>query len=373
VSTNRGRLAVVALLAGAVAPAAQGIDPGGWRQASPDYTLRFPEDHASHPDYRIEWWYYTGNVVAAEGRRFGYQVTFFRVGVDRTPANPSRWTVRDLFMAHLAVTDIEGGRHLVAERLNRAGVGWAGAGTETLDVWNDGWRTRLDGDAHVLSAAADDGSFGVELRLEPARGPVLHGERGYSGKGSQPGNASHYYSFTRMATSGHLIVDGARVPVEGLSWMDHEFGTSFLEPSQQGWDWFSLQLDDGTDVMVFVLRERDGQPHPQSSGTVVLPGSGTRGLVADDFTLSPGRVWVSPSSGGRYPVEWRVEIPSAGLQLDVRASLDAQELRTAESTGVTYWEGAVDVTGTREGRPVQGRGYLEMTGYGGAPISEVLR
>ena len=352
---------------------AQERDADGWRQASPDYTLSFPLDHASHPDYKIEWWYYTGNLDADDGRRFGFQVTFFRVGVDRAPANPSRWAVRDLHMAHLAVTDLATGRHLVAERLNRSGVGWAGASPERLEVWNDGWRVDLDGERHRLRVVDREAGFGVELDLTPRKRPVRHGRAGFSQKGSVTGNASHYYSLTRLATTGRVMVDGTPVTVTGESWMDHEFGSTFLEPAQQGWDWFSVQLSDGTDLMVYVLRRDDGTVDPRSSGSLITAAGEVTHLAAADFRLTPGRTWTSSTSGARYPVMWRVEIPGAGFELDVRAALDDQELHTDESTGVTYWEGAVTVTGSRGSRPVEGHGYLEMTGYAGVPMSEVLR
>ena len=361
----------LALLAGLDVPGA--AQDSEWRRAAPDRGLALPADHASHPDYRIEWWYYTGNVAADDGRRYGYQLTFFRVGVDARPANPSRWAVRDLYMAHLAVTDVDGRRHLTAERLNRAGVGWAGAATDTLDVWNEGWRVSLEGGTHRLRAREDPAGFGIDLALTPAKPAVAHGADGYSRKGAQPGNASHYYSLTRLETRGQVVVDGRAVEVEGLSWMDHEFGTSFLEPSQQGWDWFSLQFDDRTELMVYVLRRRDGSIDPHSAGTLVDEQGRTTGLDAGEFRLVPGRVWSSPASGADYPVEWRIEVPATGLMVTVRAAVDNQELRTGESTGVTYWEGAVTATGTRAGHPLQGRGYLEMTGYSGPPMSEVLR
>ncbi len=344
-----------------------------WRQATSGRPLVFPADHASHPEYRVEWWYYTGHLDTKDGRRFGYQVTFFRVGIDREPENPSRWAVRDLFMTHLAVTDVDRERHFVDERLNRAGVGWAGARTDRLEVWNEDWKLQSDADAQVLNLTSRDRSFGVSLRLGEDRRPVLHGRDGFSQKGSDTGNASHYYSLTRMPTEGQVTIGGEVLDVKGLSWMDHEFGSSFLEPSQRGWDWFSLQLDDGSDLMVYVLRQDGRVAHPQSSGTWVTRDLEVSHLGVDDFRLVPGRVWTSPSSGGRYPVEWRVDVPGIGLTLDVRAVVDEQELDTARSTGVTYWEGAVDVIGTRDGRPLKGRGYLEMTGYVGQPMSAVLR
>jgi len=361
------------MLAGAVVtPLAQAPDPDGWRVASPDYVLRFPADHASHPEYRVEWWYYTGNLQADDGRRFGFQVTFFRVGVDPAPANPSRWAVRDLHMAHLALTDVASGLHLVDERLNRAGVGWAGANTERLEVWNDDWRAELRDGVHQLTARSGDGDFGVDLRLDPVRGPTLHGQNGFSQKGAAASNASHYYSLTRLETTGSIVVDGTPVAVAGLSWMDHEFGTTFLDASQLGWDWFSLQLDDGTDVMLYRLRQTGDRVDPRSSGTIVLPDGDVRRLDAAEFRLTPARDWTSPASGARYPVDWRLELPSAGLDLTVSAVVDAQELRTPRSTGVTYWEGTVVVGGSRDGTPVTGRGYLEMTGYAGRPMGDVF-
>lgn len=345
----------------------------GWKRVEPGYRLVFPRDHASHPEYRIEWWYYTGNLSSENGRRFGYQVTFFRVGMDPIPANPSRWAVRDLYMAHLAVTDVDGARHLTAERLNRAGIGWAGASVDTLNVWNDDWRVRLDGDAHLLQAADRNHQIEVSLRLEPVRAPVAHGEKGFSQKGAEPGNASYYYSITRLATRGTLTLDGRAVAVDGLSWMDHEFSTSFLEAPQVGWDWFAIQLEDGSDLMLYRLRLSNGDSDERSGGTLVEATGREAPLREGDFRLEGGRQWRSPSSGAAYPVEWTVRVPDEDLTVSVRAVVDAQELQTEESTGVTYWEGAVTVTGTRRGRAVSGRGYLEMTGYAGEPMSEVLR
>ena len=367
------RLVAVASIAVAVVAAQQSgrVASDGWRQAEAGYMLQFPRDHGSHPDYRVEWWYYTGNLSSSDGRRFGFQVTFFRIGVDFAPDNPSRWAVRDLFVAHLAVTDIGSGRQLVAERIDRGGVGWAGARAGTLDVWNGDWRADFDGETHQLRAV--DRAFGVDLRLEPGKGTTVHGEDGLSRKGAKAGNASHYYSMTRMPTSGHLLIDGQTVAVSGASWMDHEFGTTFLEASQVGWDWFSLQLDDGSDLMVFQLRGADGKPDPHSAGTWVNPSGVASGLRAGQFTLVPGRRWSSPSSDAVYPVDWRLELPGRDAHLDIAAAVDAQELDTDASTGVTYWEGTVTVSGRVGDRAVSGRGYLEMTGYAGRSMSEMFR
>ena len=369
--TTVGALLMCGLVPGLTAQAPRSTTADGWRLAAPGYVLQFPRDHGSHPEYRIEWWYYTGNLEAADGRRFGYQVTFFRIGVDPAPTNPSRWAVRDLHMAHLAVTDISTTQHMTAERFDRGGAGWAGARERTLDVWNGDWRAELDGEAHRLRAA--DGSFGVDLRLEAGKPPTLHGHEGLSRKGAEPGNASHYYSMTRMPTTGQLRLDGELIDVTGASWMDHEFGTTFLEPGQVGWDWFSLQLDDGTDLMIYEFRRGDGEPDDFSSGTWVGANGAVTRLDRDQFMLVPGRRWSSPTSGAAYPVEWRVDVPSRQAELTVEALVDAQELDTANSTGVTYWEGAVTVRGRIGEREIQGRGYLEMTGYVGRPMSEVFR
>jgi predicted secreted hydrolase len=354
---------LVALVAGVPAQDA-------WKQASPDYVLRLPQDHASHPAYRIEWWYYTGNLETDRGRRFGYQVTFFRVGIEKRPSNPSVFAVRDLLMAHIAVTDAEGKRHLFAERLNRAGVGWAGASPRDLRVWNEDWELRTDFGRHRLQVR--DPRFAIDLTLTEDRPPLLHGDRGFSQKGSKPGNATHYYSLTRMPTDGFISLDGERYAVKGDSWMDHEFGTSFLEPEQRGWDWFSIQLADGSDLMMFQLRRADGSVDRQSSGTLAARGQASKRLSAGDFTLTPGRTWTSTSSRGVYPVEWNVVIPGESLDLTVRPVVDAQEL-TGPRSGVSYWEGAIDVEGTRDGTPITGRGYLEMTGYAGPAMGNFFK
>jgi predicted secreted hydrolase len=365
--TSRRALVIVWLLA--VSPMLGALASDPWKQAARDYVVRLPADHVSHPAYRIEWWYYTGSLDTDRGRRFGYQITFFRIGINLSPANPSIWSVRDLLMAHVAVTDAAGGRHLFAERVSRAGAGWAGASQRDLHVWNEDWEVRLESGRHRLQAR--DPRFAIDLVALEDRPPVLHGERGFSQKGSSVGNATHYYSLTRMPTEGFLTVDGERYAVKGDSWMDHEFGTSFLEKNQQGWDWFSLQLADGTDLMMFQLRRVDGTLDPQSSGTIVQPGQPNRRLTAKDFAVTPGRLWTSPVSGARYPVEWRVSVPSEGLDLRVRPVVDSQELTGARS-GVSYWEGAIDVEGTRAGQPAAGRGYLEMTGYAGRALGEWL-
>jgi predicted secreted hydrolase len=353
-----GAVAMLAALATIAAPA-----QSTWREAMAGYTLAFPRDHAAHPDFKIEWWYYTGNVATTSGRRFGYQLTFFRVGVDRTPANPSRWAVRDVYMAHLAVSDPQGRRYRFDERLSRGGPGLSGAAADRYDVWNDDWRAGLDAEGrHTMTAASPQAA--VALVLDPGKPPVVNGIDGISQKGARPGNASHYYSLTRMPTRGTLVIDGERFEVAGESWMDHEFGTSFLEPEQQGWDWLSIQLDDQRELMLYQLRRADGTRDPRSSGTLVDAQGKALHLAAAEFTLAPGRTYRAPS-GAVYPASWTVSIPSRQIALAVATPLENQELATT-AAGVTYWEGLIDVRGTAAGRAVQGRGYLEMTGYKGS-------
>jgi predicted secreted hydrolase len=366
------RLGLALFLVFAAGDWTRSSDPDAWRHAAPGYRFSFPRDHASHPDYKLEWWYYTGNLHTKEGRRFGYQATFFRVGVDYRPVNPSRWAVRDLFLTHLAVSDIGDRGFRCAEILNRAGPGWAGAESSSYRVWNGNSQVSLDADGpHVVRA--NGGGIGVDLKLLPEKAPVLNGEHGYSRKGSQAGNASYYYSITRMRTSGTLVVDGERFDVEGLSWMDHEFGTSFLDAEQTGWDWFSIQLEDGAELMLFQLRRRDGAPDIHSSGTFVDQQGRTSVFEGADFQMESGKTWRSLASGAVYPVEWRLRVPSLQLDVNARAALADQELRFENSSGVTYWEGVIDVSGQRAGRAVGGRGYLEMTGYTGRAMSSVLR
>jgi predicted secreted hydrolase len=342
----------------------------GWREAEPGYQYSFPRDHATHEPYAIEWWYYTGNLATREGRRFGYQLTFFRVGVLRQPVNPSRWAMRNLYMAHFAVSDIEQKSFHSSERLNRAGIGWAGAEESTYRVWNEDWEARLDGRDHLL--VSRDGDYQLDLKLAPLKPEVIHGQNSISQKGPSEGNASHYYSLTRLQTTGRLIVRGEAFDVEGLSWMDHEFGTSFLEEEQVGWDWFSVQLDDGRDLMLFEIRRRDGSIDPRSSATLIDAAGRAAHIPFGEFSLASSETWRSSNSSATYPLAWTIELPRYGLRLNVKAAFEDQELRTTDSTGVTYWEGSVAVEGADGDNRVQGRGYLEMTGYTGQSMGAIL-
>jgi predicted secreted hydrolase len=331
-----------------------------YRQALPGYHYQFPRDHFEHPDFRTEWWYYTGNVHAADGHRYGFELVFFRQGEHTAeasadaPANPSIWRIDDLYLAHLALTDIDSGAFHYYHRLNRAGPGLAGASFAQSRVWNGNWQAAWDTatSAQTLTAIAED--VRLQLRLTPAKPLVIHGENGVSQKAAGPGKASYYISFPRLEVSGTL--NGATVT--GTAWMDHEWFTHQLETNQQGWDWFSAQLASGADLMLFQLRQTGGAIDPFSSGTYIAPDGRTTHLRRADFVLQPLEYWTSPRTHARYPIRWRIAIPSLNLTLECAAAIPKQELVSDDAASPSYWEGAVTYTGS-----ARGVGYLEMTGY----------
>jgi predicted secreted hydrolase len=321
-----------------------------WREAIPGYRYQFPRDHFEHQDFRTEWWYYTGNVRDAHGKRFGFELVFFRQGQSRDTDNPSAWAVHDLYLAHAALTDIDGRHFWYDERPNREGPGIAGASFSLQRVWNGNWQTQWHAETQTLDAVT--GSFRFHLDLKPLKPFVINGENGLSQKAEGPGRASYYVSFPLLSVAGTVTTsDGVR-DVTGQAWMDHEWFTHQLEDDQTGWDWFSVQLGDNTEVMLYELRRRDGSIDPYSAGTFIDSAGHAHHLKRGDFTLEPLTKW------GKYPVAWKIRLPSLKVGITCRAALDDQELRS--KTGPTYWEGAVACDGTR-----QGLGYLEMTGYNG--------
>ncbi len=331
-------------------------------RAVPGFEFGFPEDHFEHPTYEIEWWYYTGNVKTDSGRHFGYELTFFRLATERSAPATSPWDVDQLYVAHFALSDIESGRFIRSERLNRGGPGLAGASFEKLQIWNGNWSSLWGAEGgQSLFAVSDDA--GIRLELRPAKPPVVHGVNGVSQKSEGLGRASHYITFTRLDTTGEIEIGGETYSVEGVSWMDHEFSTDSMGPSQQGWDWMSIQFDDNTELMLYGPRLEDGTVDAYSSGTFVNASGSSMHLSADEFSLKPGRTWQSPETGARYPVEWTIEVPGLGIELACSPLLDSQEVQGSESVTPTYWEGAVRYSGTRNGSPLEGVGYLEMTGY----------
>lgn len=342
-----------------------GAEAREYRRAISGYQFQFPRDHFSHPDFKTEWWYYTGHLQAADGNRYGYQVTFFRVGVEerRNGENPSRWAVRDLFLAHFAVSDLNRHRFHFTDRLNRAALETAGASTTALKVWNGDWQLQADGMTHHLQAKDD--RYAVDLTLTPVKPPVIHGHDGISQKGGGAGYASHYYSLTRIQTTGTMVADGRTEQVEGWSWMDHEFGTNQLREEAEGWDWFGLQLENRIELMFYRMRLKGGQPDPHSSGTLILPDGTSLPLTVPQVEVRATGTWTSPRSKATYPSGWEIRIPEHRLFLTVMPRLPDQELDTRKSTRVTYWEGSVAVRGDYQGTSVAGQGYVELTGYAG--------
>ncbi|MCZ6730722.1 MAG: carotenoid 1,2-hydratase [SAR324 cluster bacterium] len=343
----------------------------GFRRATGSRQWQFPRDHGQHPDYLLEWWYYTGNLRTASGRRFGYQLTFFRKGLAPRHKRSSAWAVRSLYMAHAALSDVEARAHLSVGRLARDGPAAGGSSMTEHRVWLAPWRAEpLPGDPHGVRLSVRSARFALELELRSLKPPVLHGTNGLDRKGSMPGQASWYYSLPRLATTGFVEIEGRRHAVLGTSWMDHEFGTNQLGDDQAGWDWFALRLEDGRDLMLYRLRLNDGGTDPLSGGSLI-DANGRRealrlgGQGAGAARLAPLRFWRSPASGSKYPVAWRIELPGQGLRLEVTPEFDAQELTVGRGVLFPYWEGAVRVKGISQGKTIAGEGYMELTGYGG--------
>lgn len=346
--------------------------------------MQFPRDHGAHLDYQTEWWYYTGNLQAADGRRFGYQLTFFRRGITPgkgseppcrgTPgcAPSSDWRTNQIFFAHFAITDAGRNEHNESEIFSRGAAGLAGAVPNDAEpspfhVWIENWAARSrNADASQVQLTADDGERALALTLDAVKPPVVHGKNGISQKSDTPGNASYYVSFTRMTTQGTLRVDGETVPVTGTSWFDHEWGTTGLGANAAGWDWFSIQLDDNrtepdrlSELMFFQIRNKDGSIEPLSSGTLVKADGSAVYLARADVEINVLERWTSRASGGSYPSRWRLTSERGNFDLTLTPLIADQEMRVS----FTYWEGAVNVTGTSNGKPVRGQGYVEMTGY----------
>lgn len=366
-----------------------GEGAAGFAVADRPRAFAFPADHGPHPGFRVEWWYFTGNLAGEDGRRFGYQLTFFRRAVapaaDGAAERESAWATRQVYLAHLAVTDQRGRRFAAFERLARGAVGLAGAEAEPFRVWVEGWRAesvapdaraaagdraappapppsdpaanRAAGGVFPLRLAAADDGVALDLVLATAKPPVLRGDDGLSVKGPGRGNASYYYSLTRLPTRGTLTIGGERFAVTGLSWLDREWSTTLLGPGEEGWDWLALQLDDGREVSGWRIRRAGAAADRLDALAVVEPDGTLRPLDPARHRLLASSPWESPT-GARYPTAWRLTGP--GLDLALTALLPDQELRLS----IHYWEGAVTARGTLGGRPVGGRGYVEMTGYG---------
>ena len=332
--------------------------------ALPGRKLSFPGDHYSHPDFKTEWWYYTGHLATESAKRYGYQVTFFRFGLrDRQNEMKQAPLFSELYMAHFALSDLTLKKFIFRERINRGFGDSAGAATDRFLVWNGNWKVQGDGVNHAIQV--NDRGRQLSLKLRSLKGPILHGQNGLSQKGEGDGRASFYYSLTRMQTDGELTLNGKTEKVRGLTWMDHEFGSNQLSADQVGWDWFSIQLDNNSELMLYLMRRKDGSIDPYSSGTLVGADGATKILSNSDFHIQVVDRWKSPTSGATYPIKWKVTIPADSIELEILPGFPEQELITNRSTRVTYWEGAVGVRGTARGILVNGNGYVEMTGYAG--------
>jgi predicted secreted hydrolase len=352
------------------APAAAADDEAYYALSGP-CSLAFPRDHGAHPGFRTEWWYYTGNVETQQARRFGYQLTIFRRqisppgAVRQWPDPASKWRTQQLYLGHLALSDIDDKGHYTAEDITRGVLNLAGVRQTDgqVSVFIKNVIIEIGPESHRLQAVSE--KFSLDLFLEPLKAPVLHGDKGYFRKGDTPERASCYYSFSRLQTRGEIKFKDQAFAVSGLSWMDHEFSTAELQPGIEGWDWFSLQLDNGSELMLYLLRQADGRLNPASSGTLVDKNGKTHHLSLDAFEIETLDTWKSPHSAGRYPSRWRLTLDTDDLQIIIEPNLADQEMRTPGSTGVTYWEGSVSVKGQARGLPVKGKGYVELTGYAG--------
>jgi predicted secreted hydrolase len=341
-------------------PAAQ------YRTALPGYRYQFPRDHFDHPEFQTEWWYYTGNLKSAEGHRFGFELTFFRQGVRRETAGEKSqnhaWGVNDLYLAHLALSDLDGGAFYHAERVSRAGPGLAGASEAEKRIWNGNWQIHWNAGTQELRAT--DARFQLHFAMRSLKPPVIHGENGVSQKSGGAGHASHYISLSRLETRGTIELKSKETEVSGVAWMDHEFFTQHPAADQAGWDWLSLQLDDNTELMLYRFRRKDGSFDPYSSGTYIDAAGKFLHLRSGDFFLQPQtETWTSPDTHAIYPLHWKIAVPGLGIILEASAQLASQELSGKSKLAPSYWEGAVSVSGRRGHQPLTGVGYLEMTGY----------
>ena len=342
-----------------------------WKIAEPGWRYEFPRDDHAHRDFKTEWWYFTGNVFDDKGRRFGYELTFFRHGIqpaaERDP-KASRFIVDDLKFAHFAITDIAGQRFHFDQKTSRGAFGEAGFDDGHRLAWIEKWNLNETEDGFDVAATADFGA--VRLHLHAAKSRVVHGENGVSVKAEGGASASHYYSIPRLETSGEITANGATHSVRGETWFDHEWSSSQLGKDEVGWDWLCLQWEDGSALMLYRMRLANGAAvEPSSSGMWIAEDGTATHLRASDFQMAPTEFWKSKATEAQYPIGWRITLPGQRAEFTIRAALENQELKLG---AITYWEGAIDANGTREGKPIKARGYLELTGYAGA-LSDRIR
>ncbi len=323
----------------------------------------FPTDYGSHDKFKIEWWYFTGNLSNQKGEKFGYQFTIFRnaLSPDSSSVN-STFSTNQLYFAHFGLTDIKSGKHYYFEKFARGVKGLAGAEPDPMNIYIENWHIKAtypNGNYLLpqFSIKAEAEGVSIDFDLLPEKNLVLQGDRGLSPKSSQPGNASYYYSFTRLNTSGSIELEGKQTSVAGLSWMDREWSTSALSKNQIGWDWFSIQLSDSTELMLFRLRDSLGNSD-FSKGTLVLSNGNSENLESNDFDL---KVLESNklSSGTSYPSKWSIKIPNHNIELECKVQVPDQEMKLS----VKYYEGSIMVKGRKGEQAINGSGYVELTGY----------
>ncbi len=325
----------------------------------------FPLDHGPHPEYKTEWWYYTGNLADEQGNQYGYQLTFFRSALTPdAPARTSALATNQIYMAHFALTDVAAADHQSFERFSRGAGGLAGAtGDPAYAVWLEDWSVRETApDVSQLHASVEteNGVVALDLTLRETRPALLHGDQGLSQKGPEAGNASYYYSLVQVESTGTVTMNGQQTTVTGVSWMDHEFGTSALSANAVGWDWFSVQLANGAALMFAQVRTASGGVVPDFTGTYLAADGTAQTIAAEDFAVTVLNEWTSPRTDVTYPAGWQVELPRFDLRLTVEPLVADQEMEVS----FVYWEGAVAIDGTLAGAPITGVGYVELTGYG---------
>jgi predicted secreted hydrolase len=339
-----------------------GEPAAGFAQVAGPRPFSFPADQGPHPEYRQEWWYTTGNLETADGERFGFELTFFRYALTppgTRPAGASAWRTGEIYLAHFAVTDVAAGRFRYAQKTSRAALGLAGAVADPLHVWVDDWYLKVAPgvpSSWLLHAGGE--GYELELELDASGAPVLNGVEGFSAKSATAGDASYYYSLPRIGVRGRVLREGRPIPVTGLAWFDREWGSGALGRGEVGWDWFAVQLQDGSSLMFYALRDARGGLDPHSAGTFVDRAGTVQALSSAEVSLEVTDHWRSPA-GVRYPSAWRLSVPQLRLELAIHPLLADQELGTTPR----YWEGAVDVRGMRAGEPLGGRGYVELVGY----------
>ena len=338
--------------------------PQSWQQAIGPWTWSFPRDHGAHPNFKTEWWYFTGNLQDTLERKFGYQLTIFRQGIQYKPAQAdSKWAVRDVYFGHMTISDITADRFHVAERVTRGALGEATASTKLMDVAMGPWSIVQSMDERIQLSARED-NIAVELSLHPMKKLVLEGVDGLSRKADGVGDASYYYSYPRLDTTGFIRIGEKTYQITGESWFDHEFSTSLLGKDQVGWDWFCIQLSTHEEIMLYAMRDKSGKMDPVSEGTWINIDGSSKRLEPGSFTIDKTGTWPSPTSGAIYPAGWHITIPGHKADLTVTPAMADQELNLSKMGELEYWEGACNIAGKMSGADVSGVGYTELTGYG---------